>query len=90
VRSGGANLALVLFAAARFSMAAAGPASAGFVGLIGFEDRFDSGDPAVAELPGLGVEYFVGPLGREHHFVGQPVGAQLLCRFNAPAHSPCR
>lgn len=38
--------------AARFSMAAAGPASAGFIGLIGFEDRFDSGDLAVAELPG--------------------------------------
>jgi hypothetical protein len=39
VRSSGADLALALFAGARFSMATAGPASAGFVGLIGFEDR---------------------------------------------------
>jgi len=64
---GRADLALVLFATARFSMAAAGPASAGFVGLIGFEDRFDSGDPAVAEIPGLGVEPARPEAGRRRH-----------------------
>src|SRR5690348_6408641 len=63
-----------LLASPPLSMAASGPTSPGLVVLICLEHCFDSRDLAVAELPGLRVEYFVRPSRRGHHLVGFAVG----------------